>query len=128
MWIKKSEGADSVEAHTEYINVIIEALRFEGANFIKQDANAFKIYYKRYLERFSKAVELVRACNNIEQELYPIKDPRLLIAQTITHFCMTDDETLEFIAEFGLTTLKQVARVREQNTIKADADYTKRYL
>ena len=125
MWIKK-EAEDTVEVHAEHIRVVIDALKSEGADYMTQDSNTFGKYYKRYIDRFNKAVEMINKSNDVE--LHPIEDPRLLIAQTITHFLMDDDEILEFGKEFGITSTKQVAGVLPDNTLKAELDHHQRHL
>ena len=125
--LTKKEGViDSADGHIKSILDNMEALKEYGCDFIDHP-RAFDTYYKRYLQKF-EASKAIIANSNSSEELYPLEDPRLEIAFVIKHYCLTDKETLKFIAHFGMNSLKQIARVTAPNAQKYEEYINKRYI
>lgn len=99
--VRKTEDGATLQTHTDYIHGVMGALAMEGVVFNDADGN-FSKRYAAYVKRFNKAIELVRQSNDITQELYPIEDPRQLIAETHEYFLLDGEESQAFLEEFGM--------------------------
>ncbi len=78
-----------------------ESRTYEESIMMDIFSSKFSKLYTKYLKDFNTAAELVRTSNNIQQELYPLEDPRLLAAQTYQRLALDGEEGRDFLKQFG---------------------------